>query len=120
MNERIKYLRKELGLTQTTFGEKIGVSGDTISAIEKGKNNLTDRNISLICERFGVDEIWLRTGIGEPFREKTEDEKLATFFGEVISGDDDDNIKKIMIGLSKLDKSQWDALESIINTLAGK
>ena len=120
MNERVKELRKKLGLTQISFGEKLGLGGDTISAIEKGKNNLTDRNIALICEKFGVDEIWLRTGAGDPFRKETEDEKLATFFGEVISGDDDDIVKKIMIGLSKLDKSQWDALESIINTLSGK
>lgn len=120
MNERLRHVRKLLRLTQAEFGEKIGVSGDTISAIEKGKNNLTERNIALICERFNVNESWLRNGIGETFREETEDEKLAAFFGSVMSSDEDDVVKKIMIGLSKLDKSQWNLLENIIDTISRK
>lgn len=65
--ERLKQLRKLQKMTQKEFGEKIGVSGDTISSIETGKVNLTDRNISLICEKFNVNEEWLREGKGEIF-----------------------------------------------------
>lgn len=65
--ERLKQLRKLQKMTQKEFGEKIGVSGDTISSIETGKVNLTDRNISLICEKFNVNEEWLREGKGEMF-----------------------------------------------------
>lgn len=64
---RLKQLRKFQKMTQKEFGEKIGVSGDTISSIETGKVNLTDRNISLICEKFNVNEEWLREGTGEMF-----------------------------------------------------
>lgn len=67
MINRLKELRKFKKLTQKEFGEKIGVSGDTISSIEKGKRNLTERNISLICEKFDVNEEWLREGKGEMF-----------------------------------------------------
>lgn len=35
MKERIKYIRKEVGLTQVEFGEKIGVKGNTVTGYEK-------------------------------------------------------------------------------------
>ena len=67
MIERLKHLRKTLKLTQKDFGKKIGLSGATISDIEKGKANLTDRNIALICEKHKANEEWLRNGVGEMF-----------------------------------------------------
>lgn len=67
MNTRLKKLRKELKLTQSEFGEKIGITAAAISDIEKGRRNLTERNISLICEKFGVNPSWLRNDTGEMF-----------------------------------------------------
>ena len=32
--------------------------------IERGVNNLTDKNIKLICSVFNVSEEWLRNGTG--------------------------------------------------------
>lgn len=43
MNERIKELRKALGLTMEKFGERLGVKKNTISQLESGKNALTDK-----------------------------------------------------------------------------
>lgn len=77
--ERLKQLRKLQKMTQKEFGEKIGVSSDTISSIETGKVNLTDRNIFLICEKFNVNEAWLREGKGEMF---SKDEK--TIVSELV------------------------------------
>lgn len=67
MNERIKQLRKELGLTLDKFGERLGVSKVAISLIENGKNALTDQMFKSICREFNVNENWLRTGEGEMF-----------------------------------------------------
>ena len=120
MNERLKELRVLLDLTQNEFGEKIGLTAETINAVEKGECSLTDHSISLICMCFGVNEIWLLAGIGGPFDEMTEDEKLARFFGGVCSIEGDNVVKKIMIGLSKLNESQWNALDDIIRTISGK
>jgi len=71
MNKRIKALRLALNLNQTKFAEKIGIKQASLSAIEKGIRSLTDRNINLICEKFGVSEEWLRFGTGEMFEELT-------------------------------------------------
>jgi len=64
LNERIKKLRKALNLTLEVFGNKIGISKSAASKIEKGKSGVTERTIKLICQEFGVDEDWLRTGKG--------------------------------------------------------
>ena len=68
MNERLKKIRKELKLTQNELGERIGITGATVSDIERGKSILTERNISLLCEKLAVNEDWIRFGNGEMFR----------------------------------------------------
>ena len=62
MNNRIKELRKDLGLTLEKFGERVGVTKTTISRIEKGINSVTDQMFKSICREFNVNENWLRTG----------------------------------------------------------
>ena len=38
MNERIRCLREELGLSRAAFGQRIGVSGDVINNLESCRN----------------------------------------------------------------------------------
>ncbi len=64
MNERFKQVRKALRLTQSEFGKSLGISNTAISKIEKGENNVSESNIISICREFGVNEEWLRTGVG--------------------------------------------------------
>lgn len=68
MNERLKELRKALGLSGEKFGESLGITRFAISQIETGKNKLTDQMVKLICLAYNVREEWLRTGKGEMFR----------------------------------------------------
>ena len=65
MNERIRCLREELGLSRAAFGQKIGVSGDVINNLERGRVEIKEPMIKLICSEFSINEEWLRTGIGE-------------------------------------------------------
>lgn len=67
MNERIKELRKALGLTLEEFGSRIGMGKSSVSKIEKGLNGTTDQTIRSICREFNVNEAWLRTGDGDMF-----------------------------------------------------
>lgn len=41
--EKLKGIRKEMGLTADQLGEKIGYSGGTIRNIESGQNKITER-----------------------------------------------------------------------------
>lgn len=63
MNKRLKELRKELGLTQQEFADKIGIARGNIAAYEVGKNLPSDAVIGLVCREFHINEQWLRNGI---------------------------------------------------------
>ena len=69
IENRIKLLRKTLGLSMEKFGEKIGLSKTTISRVESGDSPLTQKNIKLICSIYNVDYFWLTEGTGEMFLE---------------------------------------------------
>ena len=69
MNERIKQLRKTLGLTQQEFAERIGVKRNTIAQYETGRNEPIGSVLNLICKEYNVNPDWLRNGSGEMFIE---------------------------------------------------
>ena len=66
MNERIRKVRKHFKLTQTEFGKKIGVAGNTVTNYESGNREPSNAVITSICREFGINEVWLRTGEGGP------------------------------------------------------
>ena len=73
INQRIKHLRKDLlKLTQTEFGDKLGLGKAAISKMESNTSTVTEQNKKVICKEFNVSYAWLMEGIGEVFIE-TED-----------------------------------------------
>jgi len=67
LNERLKSLRKSLGLNQKEMGHRLKLSQTHISSLENGAREVTDRIISDICRVFNVNENWLHTGEGDMF-----------------------------------------------------
>lgn len=118
MKDRIRAVRDKTGLSQAKFGEKIGVSRDTVANIEAGRIEIKDIFIKSICKEFFVNEEWLRNGIGKMFVEKTKDEQIA----EILSGiqrDGEDSFKhRLISALSKLDEQDWIALEKLIDLIS--
>ena len=118
MNNRLKELRKELGLSGEKFGEKIGVKKAAISKIESGVVGLSDSNILAICREFNVNEEWLRFGTGEMFKDMTLDEEIISFVGD-IQWDASNTFKKRFISaIAKLNEEEWKVLEKIIVDMA--
>ena len=109
-NERIKEVRKSLGLTLDKFGQRIGLKKSAVSLIENGKNSVTDANIKAICREFGVDYIWLTTGDGEMFVETDDD--FIERIDRIMAGEDDarKNLFKFMLELSDEDIEALDHL----------
>lgn len=113
INERVKILRRELGLTQKEFGEKITVAQSYLTSIENGKRDVTEKILLLICAVYNVNEEWLRTGEGEVF--KTEDdlyEALVDAIGEI-----DELDKKIIIEYLKLPKEHKKVFKDFIKSI---
>ena len=113
MNERIKELRKALNMSGEAFGQRLGVQRASISKIETGLINLTDRNIALICKEFHVNEEWLREGKGEMFVQLSRDEEIAAFVGRVQFEAEDSFKKRFIAMLSALDTEEWEVLEKM-------
>ncbi len=67
INERLKKIRETLKLNQNDFASKLNLQRNSISLIENGKRNLSDRTIKDICTKFNVNEEWLLYGTGEMF-----------------------------------------------------
>ncbi len=67
MNERIRILRDQLHLSRAAFGSKLGVSGDVINNLERGRVDVKETMVKLICSEFSVNESWLRSGTGDMF-----------------------------------------------------
>ncbi|WP_075679168.1 helix-turn-helix domain-containing protein [Roseburia sp. 831b] len=120
MGERIKELRKTLDLTMERFGEIIGVSKSSISNIENGNRNLTERMFKDICREFDVREEWLRTGEGEMFKELSRSEKIAVFLTDILKDEDDSFRKQFIEAFSELDLNDWKVLEGICNSIIEK
>lgn len=84
--ERVKKVRKARDLTLEKFGEQIGLRKNTMSAIETGRNALTEANLISICREFGVNEAWLRTGEGgdeNMFAKLNEDDRFSINLGKL-------------------------------------
>lgn len=117
MNQRIRAVRMKLGLTQADFGERLRVTGAAISRMESGVRLPSDQVIMNICEKFNVNEAWLRTGEGEMFLAKPREQELADFFASVLSVDPPDTRACLIHALSRLSVPQWEALTEVINTM---
>lgn len=64
MNNRIKEIRRKAELTQTQFGERIGLQQNSIARIEAGTRVPSEAVIKAICREFHVRQEWLMSGEG--------------------------------------------------------
>lgn len=116
---RVRQIRKQKSMTLEQFGEKVGVTKQTISRIENGINSLTEQMILSICREFGVNENWLRNDEGKMFVEvPAEDE----YFKAVtqISKSNDKLAMQAIIEYWKLDDVSKEALKNYIYKIAEK
>lgn len=116
MNNRLADLRSALKLNQTDFGRMVGLSTASVSALESGLRNITDRHIMLLCSTFNVNENWLRHGTGKMFVE--DDTTIITDLAKEYHLDDID--KKIIEHYVKLSTEDRKAIKNYIISLAAQ
>lgn len=113
IGERIRLIRKETGLNQTDFGEKVGLRQSSLGQIESGVRNATDRTIILICEKYGVREEWLRNGTGEMFLESD-----STIVSQLSSEYGLDAFEKVLIeGFLKMKPEERAVIKTYVRNL---
>lgn len=110
--ERVREVRKSLGLTLEKFGDRLGLKKNAISQIETGKNSLTEQNIKAICREFNVNYSWLTDGVGEMFLESDDDfmERI-----DRIMASENDARKNMIKALLNASDSDIESLNSLID-----
>lgn len=114
INTRLVELRKNiLNLTQAEFSSRILLAQTHLSSLENGTRNVTDRTIADICREFNVNELWLRTGEGEVFVERSP-ENLELIAKEYNLSD---LSKAVMAKFLEMDGEQRDNILSFARVL---
>lgn len=118
MKDRIKCIRKEKNMTQTAFGDRIGVKGNTVTNYEKGLRVPSDAVIKMICQEFQIREEWLKFGKGQMHKELSRKEELQKFVGDVMGSEEDDIRVRFISALCKLNVDEWELIEKIARKIA--
>lgn len=103
ISERFKTLRKVKKLSQTEFGERVGVSRSVIKNIENELVEPKDLFIKQVCKEYRVNFMWLTMGEGEMF-EDDEDYILDELSEEYNLDELDKKIIEVYLKLNHEDK----------------
>lgn len=118
MNERIKALRKALDLSQSAFGDRLGVKQNTVATWESGTRTPSDAIIKSICREFGVDEVWLRHGEGEMFKSRSWKEDVSAYMGQLLGDHRSELEQDIIEFMANTPPEFWDMLIEELRPLA--
>lgn len=107
MKDRIKELRKSLGLNQTEFGARINIKQTTVAGYENGRAPI-DAVIGAMCREFGVRRQWLEEGIGPMRHPETEDDEIV----DAVLAGEDEFVKAVIRGIAKT-PGGWDKMREV-------
>ena len=120
MNKRIEEVRKHFRYSRAFFGKEIGVSGDVINNLERGRVEIKEHMILLICKKFNVNENWLRTGEGEMFIPESRDNELARLTADILTEESDSFKSRFVSLLARMTDEEWLLLEKMVDSLTKK
>jgi transcriptional regulator with XRE-family HTH domain len=115
IKERIKAIRisQVPKLSQTEFGEKLGMSRSEIANLELGRVEPTASVINLICMTFDISPLWLKDGECEMKKLPADDEELVD---RVMAGENE-FAKSVMKAFAKLSDEEWRKLRDVVDAL---
>lgn len=120
MKDRIKIIRKKYDLTQTEFGERIGVKGNTVTGYETGLRTPSGIVIKAICDCFDVNEKWLRYGEGKMDRPKTRNEQISDFMTKALKDENESFRRRLIEAMAAWDEKDWEDAERLALKLTKK
>lgn len=116
---RIREIRKQKNLSQTAFGERLGVRKDVIVNIENLRVQPKPLLIDGICKEFNVNKDWLLNGVGEMYTLSEEDAQLAELFAE-LTVNENPKLQKAILQLCELKEEYIDMILPLITELNNK
>lgn len=117
INDRIALLIKDLGITRSSFANRIRVSRPFVSELCSGVKQPSDRTIADIAREFGVSLAWLEDGEGEMYVKRSANEELGLLVANIMSDADDSFRKRFITLLMALPPEDWGKIERFIDEL---
>jgi transcriptional regulator with XRE-family HTH domain len=102
-------------MSQTAFGEKLGVGIGVIKNIEYANVDPKEPFLTLMCDMLNVNKNWLIHGTGEMFLERDTEDEIADFLTQLMCDDDESIRKRFVLALSKFDGDDWKTVEKFID-----
>ena len=119
VNERIAFLIKDLGIKRSAFAERLHVSGAFITGLCSGIRNPSDRTLSDICREFNVSLAWLEDGEGEMYVQRSENERMAMLFTDVLAEADESTRKRGIAAALEMPPEFWDNILEYAKKITG-
>ena len=108
INERIAFLISDLGISKTKFAERLNISPSFVTRICAGDKIPSDRTSSDICREFNVSLAWLEDGEGEMYVQRSENERMALMFTDVLAEADESTRKRGIADALEMPPEFWD------------
>lgn len=103
IGERVQMIREQADdgskLTLEKFGNRISLTNQAVSAIEKGRAKPSNSTIDLICREFEINREWLETGVGE--MKKPPLDEVAVIVADILDKGEDNPFYKWIIAIIK-------------------
>ncbi len=117
VGERIKEIRKSLGLSMDKFAAPLGISRVAIGRIESGDLNPSKQTILMICREFGINEEWLRSGQGDMKAVLSREEAIADIMNKILAEEPKSFRMTLIKYVSHMSSEQLELLEKMVREL---
>ena len=119
INERIAFLISDLGISKTKFAERLNISPSFVTRICAGDKIPSDRTSSDICREFNVSLAWLEDGEGEMYVQRSENERMALMFTDVLDEADESTRKRGIAAALEMPPEFWDNILEYAKKITG-
>ena len=119
INERIAFLISDLGISKTKFAERLNISPSFVTRICAGDKIPSDRTSSDICREFNVSLAWLEDGEGEMYVQRSESERMALMFTDVLAEADESTRKRGIAAAVAMPPELWDNILEYAKKITG-
>lgn len=118
MKYRIKEIRKDNGLSQEQFAEKLNIGQTTVAGYESGTRTPRNSTIKAICNTFNISEEWLLSGKGIKKKALNREQEIAEITAKLFK-EDDESIRlrfvQIVCNMTEEQLQMWhDTAEQIV------
>lgn len=106
MKDRIRKIRLDNEMQQSSFAQRIGVTAQYLSLLENGARKPSTVVQNAICREFGINPVWLETGEGDmkPPRKVSLEQEI----NDIMRGEDP-VVAKMLAALAAMPPEWWHA-----------